>query len=151
MKQFVLSGIVIAAFILFSFYYRFSNRSQVTLINPPKNNLDSGAVPGSGTSPQARLPYKDGTFAGDIVDAFYGNIQVEVAMQNGRIVDVRFLQYPNDRPHSVMLNQYALPILKSEAIQVQSASVDIVSGATDSSKAFIQSLESALNKAKNQS
>ena len=43
---------------------------------------------------------------------------------------------------------YADPQLTSEAIQAQSANVDIVSGATDSSDAFIQSLSDALSQAK---
>ncbi|HEY4384430.1 MAG TPA: FMN-binding protein [Ktedonobacteraceae bacterium] len=47
-----------------------------------------------------------------------------------------------------MINNYADPQLTSEAIQAQSANVDIVSGATDSSEAFIQSLNSALAQAK---
>jgi len=41
-----------------------------------------------------------------------------------------------------------MPSLKQEAIQTQSAQVDIVSGATQTSQAFIQSLASALTKAK---
>ena len=68
-------------------------------------------------------------------------------IQSGQIVDVQFLQYPNDRERSLAINTQAMPILKQEAIQVQNASVDIVSGATDSSKAFIQSLSSALSQA----
>lgn len=39
-------------------------------------------------------------------------------------------------------------MLSQEAIQAQSANVDIISGATDSSQAFTVSLQSALNKAK---
>jgi len=40
--------------------------------------------------------------------------------------------------------------LKSEAISAQNAQVDIVSGATDTSQAFINSLSSALTQAANQ-
>ena len=61
---------------------------------------------------------------------------------------MKFLQYPNERQRSVEINSYADPILTSEAIQAQSANVDLVSGATDSSYAFIQSLTDALSKAK---
>ncbi len=56
-------------------------------------------------------------------------------------------QYPSDRNHSVMINNYADPQLVSEALQAQSANVDIVTGATDSSDAFIQSLTDALSQA----
>ena len=61
---------------------------------------------------------------------------------------IQFPQYPNERGHTIEVSQQALPILQQEAIQSQNASVDIVSGATDTSQAFIQSLQSALNKAK---
>ena len=91
--------------------------------------------------------YTDGTFTGDVADAYYGNIQVQTTIQNGKIVDVQFLQYPNDRSRSVSISNRAMPILKSEAISAQSANVDIVSGATESSRAFIQSLGSALAQA----
>ena len=93
--------------------------------------------------------YADGTYTGNAADAYYGNIQVQAVIQNGRIVDVQFLQYPGDRSTSRYINSMAMPALKSEAISAQSANVDIVSGATDSSQAFRQSLGSALTQARN--
>jgi uncharacterized protein with FMN-binding domain len=48
-----------------------------------------------------------------------------------------------------MINKEAMPYLKQEAIAAQSTNVDIVSGATDSSMAFQESLGSALALAKN--
>jgi len=93
--------------------------------------------------------YADGTYVGSIADAYYGNVQVQAVIQNGKIVDVQILQYPSDRSRSVSINTYAMPILRNEAISLQSANVDIVSGATDSSQAFGQSLGSALAQARN--
>ncbi len=92
--------------------------------------------------------YKDGTYTGDVTDATYGNVQVQTIITNGKIADVQFLQYPNDRRTSVEINSQAMPYLKQEAIQTQSSQVDIVSGATYTSQAFIQSLQSALVKAR---
>ena len=93
--------------------------------------------------------YADGTYTGNVADAYYGNMQVQITIQNGKISDVQFLQYPNDRSTSIRKNQMAMPVLKSEAISSQNANVDIVSGATATSQAFIQSLSSALSQAKN--
>ena len=93
-------------------------------------------------------PYKDGTYTGNQADAFYGNIQVQTVISNGKISDIQFIQYPNDRARSIAINTLAIPSLKQEAIQAQNANVNIVSGATDSSNAFIQSLSSALSQAK---
>lgn len=98
--------------------------------------------------PTPRSGYKDGTYQGDPADAFYGNIQVQATISNGRITNIQFLQYPNDRGTSIAINSQADPMLAQEAIQAQSANVDIISGATDSSLAFVQSLQSVLDKAK---
>ena len=92
--------------------------------------------------------YKDGTYTGSVADAFYGNIQVQAVISGGKITDIQFLQYPNDNGHSAAVNQQADPMLTQEAIQTQNANVNIISGATDTSQAFMQSLSSALTQAK---
>lgn len=56
--------------------------------------------------------------------------------------------YPNHTDRSVFINENALPTLKAEALRAQSANIDLVSGATDTSDAFVQSLQSAILKAK---
>jgi uncharacterized protein with FMN-binding domain len=56
--------------------------------------------------------------------------------------------YPNHTDRSVFINQTALPMLRAEALSAQSANIDLVSGATDSSDAFVQSLQAAILKAK---
>lgn len=157
MKRFILSGIILTFFIMYSLYYRVMGQ-PITPVVPPKNNTTNTNqpaatnTPASGTSVSpTNTPnsgYKDGTFTGDPADAFYGFIQVQAIIQNGKITDVKFLQSPNDRSRSIAINAQADPMLAQEAIQAQSANVNIISGATDSSQAFIQSLQSALNKAK---
>ena len=93
--------------------------------------------------------YKDGTYTGDSVDAYYGNIQVAAVIQNGKLSDVQILDYPRDRRTSQSINGQALPMLISEAIQAQSANINAISGASETSPAFKQSLASALAQAKN--
>lgn len=91
--------------------------------------------------------YKNGSYTGPVADAFYGNVQVKVVVSGGKISDVQFLQHPGDRQTSVEINSQAMPMLKQEAIQAQSAQVDGVSGATETSLAFISSLTGALQQA----
>jgi uncharacterized protein with FMN-binding domain len=55
--------------------------------------------------------------------------------------------YPNHTDRSVYINSQALPILKIEALRAQSANIQLVSGASDSSEAFAESLQSAILKA----
>lgn len=99
--------------------------------------------------PVTNSGYQDGSYKGPEVDAFYGYVQVQAVIQNGKIADVQFLDYPRDRRTSQRINSVAVPYLQQEALQVQSARVDIISGATLTSEAFIQSLQSALANAKN--
>ncbi len=92
--------------------------------------------------------YKDGTFAGKVADAYYGNMQVAAVISDGKIADVKFLQYPSDQSKSLEISNQSMPILKSEAISIQSARVDMLSGATQTSEAFNESLADALTQAK---
>ena len=89
----------------------------------------------------------DGAYAGPITDAYYGPIQIQALIRDGRLVALKVLKYPSDRRTSIRINRQALPMLRDEAISAQSANVDIISGATLTSRAFIQSLGGALKKA----
>ncbi len=93
--------------------------------------------------------YKDGTYQGQPIDAYYGLVQVQVSIQNGAISSVQFLQYPNDRRTSQEINAQVMPWLQQEAIQADSANVNIISGATLTSEGFQMSLQSALQSAHN--
>jgi uncharacterized protein with FMN-binding domain len=93
--------------------------------------------------------YRDGTFKGNAEDAYFGIVQVQATIQDGKITQVQFLNYPRDRRTSQQINSIAVPYLQEEAIQAQSANVDIISGATLTSDAFVRSLQSALENASN--
>ncbi len=93
------------------------------------------------------VSYKDGTYTGSLANAYYGDVQVQATIAGGKITGVNFLQYPSDRSTSRSINGQAMPYLQQEAIVAQSGQVNIVSGATDTSQAFIQSLTSALTQA----
>ncbi len=97
-------------------------------------------------APVAAAP-ADSVYTGPAVDAYYGLVQVQAVVQGGQLTAIKILRYPSDRRTSVFINRQALPILRDEAIQAQSARVDIVSGATLTSKAFIRSLDGALRQA----
>jgi uncharacterized protein with FMN-binding domain len=166
MKKFLLSVGVVVSFALYSFARQHGltdDDRTVPLVPPtipsptaPENPQPTPAgespkptnIPVPTAVPTRAGQYNDGTYMGDAADAFYGLIQVKAVIQNGRLADVQFLQYPNDRQTSIEINTQAMPWLKEEAIAAQSANVDIISGATDSSQAFRQSLGSALAKAK---
>ncbi len=120
------------------------NPAPVTTTPPVSNPMMGGGTPMMGQG-----QYRDGQYTGDSTYAYYGNVQVKAIIQSGKIADVQFLDYPQDRSNSRMINSYAMPLLTQEAIQVQNANVDAVSGATFTSQAFVQSLGAALVQAKN--
>lgn len=91
--------------------------------------------------------YADGTYTGPIVDAYYGLVQIQAIVQDGRLDRIEIVRYPSDRMTSVFINRRALPRLRNEAIRAQGANVNIVSGATLTSEAFIRSLDGALSEA----
>ena len=78
--------------------------------------------------------YKDGIYTGSEVVGFYGNVQVQAVIKGGKIISVRFLEYPQYRITSIHINQEAIPLLQQEVIQAQSAQVNIVTGATLTSR-----------------
>jgi uncharacterized protein with FMN-binding domain len=97
------------------------------------------------------------TINGPAVQAHeWGNIQVTIVVKKTtttvgtkstvtrKITSVTVPQYPNHTNRSVYINQQALPYLIQETLQAQSANIQMVSGASDTSDAFIQSLQGAL-------
>jgi uncharacterized protein with FMN-binding domain len=88
------------------------------------------------------------TITGVGVQDPYGTVQVSVKVRGGRILDVTPIAMPLDNPQSQAINEQAAPLLHDEVLQAQSASVDIISGATYTSEAYARSVQSALLRAR---
>jgi uncharacterized protein with FMN-binding domain len=95
----------------------------------------------------AACHFHDGAFRGQVFDAYYGEVQVQANVSGGCITSIGVLQYPADRRTSRRINDQALPMLQSEVIQAQSGKIDIITGATLTSRAYIRSLKDALAQA----
>lgn len=171
-KKFILSLSLIVAFGIYAILsqtkdiYITSPGGQTTGLNlggnqnPPTNPASTEPppaptpiptptpVPAPAPKPKPVGQYIDGSYTGSVADAYYGNVQVKAIISGGKITDVQFLDYPQDRSTSRYINSQAMPYLTQEAIQAQSANVDTISGATATSGAFIESLTVALAKAK---
>ena len=171
-KKFFLSAFVVFAFIAYAIHERLnssgggpasastastsgvgvdatgsSTGASTADSNAPASNTASNSptqVPVSNSGSSSTSSYMDGTYTGPAVDVNYGLVEVQATIQNGKIAAVQFLQYPSDRRTSQQINAIAMPYLQQEAIQVQSANVDIISGATLTSEGFQMSLQSAL-------
>jgi len=99
-------------------------------------------------SSRSQGQYVDGTYTGSSANAYYGRVQVQAVVQGGQLARLKVLDYPSDRGRSRYINSRALPMLEQEAIQAQSANLDVVSGATLTSRAYMQSLDAALSKSR---
>jgi uncharacterized protein with FMN-binding domain len=152
MRKYIQITIVAGLFGLLVLYRESQGSNAQPVVIPPTSSSSSNTSSLTPTNPASQRTgavgvYKDGTYTGSVADAFYGNIQVQAVIAGGKITDVVFVQYPNDNPTSISVNTQAIPFLKQEALSAQSSHVDIVSGASDSSEAFQQSLASALSQA----
>jgi uncharacterized protein with FMN-binding domain len=168
MRKFVISLGVFGVFLVYSF----GIRHQVPVLSKPSslasNSASSSSTPASNSSTNNSSTnsssstnnnssgssstsnsnqYKDGTYQGSVENAYYGNVQVSAVISGGKITNVKILQYPNSHSTSVAINQQAMPYLQQETIQSQSSNIQLISGATFSSQAFIQSLSNALSQA----
>jgi len=104
------------------------------------------APPGVVAAPPGSPPATGGTRTvnGTVVDTEFGPYQVQVTFSGTTITGVRIITEPGDR-HSQRIAGYAEPTLRTEALQAQSAHIDMVSGATITSEAYSRSLQAAID------
>ena len=112
----------------------------------------SGTTGSSGSASPAATPKSKGaatsgtvTVVGATEQTPYGPLQLSVTFNGSKISNVQALQYPDWHGYSVQLNQYAIPQLNQEAVAASSANINGVSGATFTSQAYAQSLQSAID------
>ena len=124
-----------------------SSTGLVTVNSNGGTTLNSnGTTSGSGSGTGLKSTYT-GQLTGQAVQIPFGTVQVQVTMQNGKITDVQTLQLPGGQIRSQQIGQYAAPQLRSEVLAAQSAQVNTISGATYTSMAYLQSVQSALDQA----
>jgi uncharacterized protein with FMN-binding domain len=101
-----------------------------------KASSSSGSAAGAAT-----------TVTGSAVDTMYGPVQVQITVKNGKLTAAQAVVYPQDTPRDQEINSYAIPVLNQEAVSAGSAQIDGVSGATYTSGGYVNSLQSAIDKA----
>ena len=104
------------------------------------------AVTASTSATQSAAPQGvNGTFSGPSINVNYGNVQVQITVKDGKIVDATALQAPSGR--NDRWTNMALPILKKQTLAAQSANIQGASGASYTSYGWYTSLQGALAKA----
>jgi FMN-binding domain len=117
----------------------------------PQGGGTNGTTGGSG-APSATPATGSGTNGatgqqtvdGPVVDTRWGPVQVEVTIDGSKLVDIAALELPSGG-RSGQISRFVEPILRSQALEVQSANIDGVSGATYTSLAYARSLQAAID------
>jgi uncharacterized protein with FMN-binding domain len=84
---------------------------------------------------------------GDVVATQYGDVQVQITVNAGKLVDVTAPMLPQGDGRSSEISNFAAPLLRDEVLTAQSGQVDAVSGATYTSEGYASSAASAIQKA----
>ena len=84
--------------------------------------------------------------AGAVVQYGYGQLSVTVTVRGSQIVAVSVPVLHTIDQYSQQLAQQVIPMLRSEVLAAHSAQIHGVSGATYTSEAYAQSIQSALDK-----
>jgi uncharacterized protein with FMN-binding domain len=85
------------------------------------------------------------TLTGHVANTVYGPVQIQLVVQDKKIVKVAILEQPTSTIHDIQIGEFAFPRLISETLTAQNAKVDAVSGASYTSAGYIASLQSALD------
>ncbi len=133
--------------------------SVIALAIPSVNAWASATS--SKTVPKKKVSITRKSFTGTPGSADrWGDVQVTIVVKKTtttvgkkktvkrHITAVRVPEFPNHTDRSIYINQQALPYLVQETLQAQSANIQLVGGATDTSYGFASSLQSALLAAK---
>ena len=123
---------------------------------------DAGAALNATATPKKKIVTVTKTVAGPAAQADrWGLVQVTLVVRKTttivgtrktikrKITAVRVPVYPNHTDRSVFINQQALPLLVQETLTAQfTGGINMISGASNTSDAFIQSLQGALSAAR---
>jgi uncharacterized protein with FMN-binding domain len=75
-------------------------------------------------------------------------IQLRVTLTAGELTRVETLELSGDNARTEAINARAEPILREEALKAGSADIDVVSGATYTSRSYRKSLQAAIDQAR---
>lgn len=141
------AGTVIGLAALLS--YKSSGTVQLNKVAvSPAGSSSGGSTSGGGSGSSGSSQASEHTYVGQDVSYRYGSIQVDVTIKGSKIVDITVPENGAVDPHSAMINSESVPVLVQEAEKAQGLDFDAVSGATYTSDAFAQSLQSALSQVK---
>jgi uncharacterized protein with FMN-binding domain len=89
--------------------------------------------------------YKNGSYTGKLFNGSCGNVQIGVSISGHQIKTINFLTMPDDSKFTKEISAQAEPLLVKETLRLQSSNkINILTGATCTSKLYKESLKTAL-------
>ena len=152
-KRIILWGLSTLSTVVVLFGYHTSTSSVMATSGEGtiSGSLTGQSTAGSGSSSSSTTsggaPPSDSTVAGDVAQTRWGPVQVQLEVSGSTITNVTILQYPDSNGRDVEIAKYSLPQLIQETLDAQGDSISMVSGATYTSQGYLQSLQSALDRA----
>jgi hypothetical protein len=116
--------------------------------HPPRTLNPASALHGRPPQPRLPPPRDVRTATGPPMVTPFSLVQVRATLTHGRLTGVQTVALTGDGPHTQALNARAEPILRREALRAHSARIDVVSGATYTSRVWIESLRAAIEQAR---
>lgn len=110
---------------------------KTTSTRPPDDDGDDEPAP-------PPPPSNRKTFTGTREQNPYGAVQLEITVQGTRMVDIRAIEMPDSESRSDQLSDQVSVQLREEALQEQGSDLDTVSGATETSVSYRDSLRAAI-------
>ena len=112
------------------------------------------------TTAKKRVSTVSKSVTGPVVDVSrWGQLQVAIKVtltttavggkqtKSFKITDIRFPVYPQHTDRSAYISRQALPLLRQEVLQIKGSTIQLLSGATDTSYAFVDAVRGALARA----
>jgi len=119
------------------------------VLGQPKGEIGTPSASTPATTPSAGPGAVTGrarSAPGAVVQYGYGQLSVTVTVRGNQIVAVSVPVLHTIDQYSQQLAQQVIPMLRSEVLAAHSAQIHGVSGATYTSEAYAQSIQSALDK-----
>jgi uncharacterized protein with FMN-binding domain len=142
MRRIVLAFLTTVTVVVLLFGYHTSTSSTAA-----DGTVVAAPAAGSATGTAAGTAVGATTVTGDAASTRWGPVQVALTVADGKVTAVQVVQQPDGNGRDQQINARALPVLVQETLDAQSADVDMVSGATVTSEGYLESLQSALDRA----
>ena len=117
----------------------------------PTDSPAAGPTPTPAKTPKpSKAPtgtLKDGTYDGDAIKFKFGTAQVEIVVSGGVITEVKALKLPTAGGYTKRVTTFFQTDIPARVVADQGWKISNISGATYTSRAYSQSLQSAINQA----